>query len=133
MAGLNVESSAMHAAIQGFENTAQDLMTAMGHLRQFLDQDASSGVYKGAQAQAFNQVRTQVENDLQSAGNALSDMASKMKTVFNNYQHGDGEAATEYNKLTGISSSASSLGSGGSGLLPASASPSPVVSRLAGS
>src|SRR5215469_1989514 len=125
--GQYVETTAMHASIQAFENTAQDLMNAMRQLKQFLDQDASAQIYQGQQANAFNQVRTQVEADLNLAGQKLSDMAAKMKDVFGNYSHNDGEAAAEFQKLTDISNSAGSLNPGVSGLLPAPSGSSAVA------
>jgi uncharacterized protein YukE len=129
----------MQAAVNAFDQTAQDLMTALQHMKQFLDQDASSGVYKGNQADAFNVVREQVEADLQKAGNNLTSMSTTMKNVLAKYQTQDAEIKQQQlNVLGGIQSSAGNLNPSVSGLLPTPAgapvpsAPSAATVRLNG-
>jgi WXG100 family type VII secretion target len=128
MSGLNVETSAMQAAIKAFENSSENLASAMKQLQQDINSQLNSQTYKGAQATAFNQVCMRIDDDLTKASSSLNDMSQTMTQVFSNYQRGDSEAQAEFSKLGNISDSASSVSQGAGG--PALANPT--ISRLSG-
>jgi WXG100 family type VII secretion target len=124
MTGLNVETSAMQSAIKAFETSSENLESAMKQLQQNLNGQLNSGTYRGAQAAAFNQVCTRIDEDLTKASSSLKNMSETMTQVFSNYQSGDEQAQAEFNKVGGA---AGSVGQGTSG-----ASASPVITRLGG-
>lgn len=128
MSGLNVESSAMQAAIKAFETCSENLESAMKQLQQDLNSQLNSQTYKGAEATAFNQVCTAIDEQLTKASGSLNDMSTTMSSVFSNYQRGDSEAQAEFNKLGAISNSASGISQNAGG--PALSNP--VISRLNG-
>jgi WXG100 family type VII secretion target len=125
MSGLNVETSAMQAAIKAFETCSENLESAMKQLQQQLSDQLNSQTYKGAQATAFNQVCTRIDDDLTKASSSLHDMSDTMTSVFSNYQRGDQEAQAEFSKLGDIGSTASGIGQN-------AASTSSTISRLSG-
>jgi hypothetical protein len=115
--GFNAESSAMTRAISGFETCAENVQSAMTKLESDLQEQLNSNTYQGAQAVAFTNVSTQIQDDMRTASTQIQNMSQLMQTAFKNYLQGDQQAQQE---LTKIGNQAGSF----------SQSLSPTISRL---
>jgi uncharacterized membrane-anchored protein YjiN (DUF445 family) len=118
--GFNAESSAMTRAINGFETCAENVQSAMAKLESDLQDQLNSNTYQGAQAQAFTNVSTKIQEDMQTASTQIQNMSQLMQTAFKNYLQGDQEAQQELNKIGNQAGSFSQ-------------SLNPTISRLSGS
>jgi uncharacterized protein YukE len=106
--GYQSDAAAMSRAVAGFNESADNArsnMSAMDtELRSFL------GRYQGAQAQAFWQLQTRLQEDMGTAGRELDTMSQLVQFSATNYDTGDTDVASSLNSLAGQTGNSAVLG-----------------------
>ncbi|MET0496570.1 MAG: DUF4157 domain-containing protein [Actinoplanes sp.] len=114
MAGSAFQSDAvaMAQAIKGFNESAEDTRSTMSLLAHELTHvvQQRSGVYQGAQAEAFSQLHSRLQDDMRVAGQELDTMSRLIGDSVTNYNTGDTEAASTFTSLSGQTGNSSVLG-----------------------
>ncbi|MDR7275563.1 WXG100 family type VII secretion target [Catenuloplanes atrovinosus] len=101
--GYQSDAAAMAKGVAGFEQSAQDVRTAMDALETELRDQLQR--YQGAQAQAFWQVHNRVKESMLAAGRELTTMSELVRTSATNYSAGDDEVASDIGGLEGEAAS----------------------------
>jgi hypothetical protein len=106
--GYQSDAAAMARAITGFNESAAETRASMNALDAEL-----KGVlnrYAGAQAQAFWQLHTRLQEDMQIAGRELDTMSQLVTDSAKNYDLGDTDAAASMTNLVGQTGNSAILG-----------------------
>ncbi|MEO6703144.1 MAG: WXG100 family type VII secretion target [Jatrophihabitantaceae bacterium] len=113
--GFQSDAAAMTRAVQAFEDSSTQARKAMSDLDGTLAQ--ATAHYQGAQAVAFQNLHTRIQEDMQVASKELATMSELVNSSFRNYSAADDTVASS---LHSVANSAG--GAGGS-----------VLGRLSGS
>ena len=97
--GFQSDAAAMTQAIKGFEDSATSVTQTMRSLESDLTSMLSS--YSGAQAQAFWQLHTRLQDDMTAASRELDTMSNLVNASRTNYNTGDETVASTLGGLAG--------------------------------
>jgi WXG100 family type VII secretion target len=97
--GYQSDAAAMSRAVAGFNESATDARSSMSALDNELRSVLSR--YQGAQAQAFWQLHTRLQEDMRTAGQELDTMSQLIHDSATNYDTGDTDVASTLNSLAG--------------------------------
>jgi WXG100 family type VII secretion target len=97
--GYQSDAAAMSRAVAGFNESATDARSSMSALDDELRNVLSR--YQGAQAQAFWQLHTRLQEDMRTAGQELDTMSQLIHDSATNYDTGDTDVASTLNSLAG--------------------------------
>lgn len=97
--GFQSDAAAMTQAIRGFEESASSVSQTMRSLEGDLTSILST--YSGAQAQAFWQLHTRLQQDMTAASRELDTMSNLVNASRANYNTGDETVASTLGGLGG--------------------------------
>jgi len=103
--GFLSDSAAMTRAVQAFEDSSNATRKYMSDLDNALTQ--ATAHYQGAQAVAFHNLHTRIQEDMQVASKELTTMSELVNGSFRNYTQADDTVAST---LQAVSNSAGSQG-----------------------
>lgn len=103
--GFQSDAAAMTRAVQAFEDSSNQAKKAMSDLESTLLQATSK--YQGAQAVAFQNLHTRIQEDMQVATKELATMSELVNSSFRNYSSADESVAST---LQSVSNSAGNAG-----------------------
>jgi WXG100 family type VII secretion target len=106
--GYQSDAAAMSRAIAGFNESAADARSSMSALENELTSFLAR--YQGAQAQAFWQLHTRLQEDMRTAGQELDTMSQLVSDSATNYDTGDTDVASSLNSLAGQTGNSAVLG-----------------------
>ena len=105
--GFQSDSAAMTRAIQGFEDSSTQAKKAMSDLESTLTQ--ATARYQGAQAVAFQNLHTRIQEDMQVAAKELVTMSELVNSSFRNYTAADDTVADTLHSVTNSANAGGSV------------------------
>jgi uncharacterized protein YukE len=105
--GFEIEATAQQQAITGFSQAAENAKSTMNALAQALQE--SLGQYKGAQATAFWQVHSTLNDQMATASQHLDTLSDLIDKTTKNYNSGDDAATQTYQSVANTAGQNSDL------------------------